>query len=118
MKSRAPRRIASTATSTVPQAVITTTGSDSSASVDALQQVEAFLARGGVARVVEVHQDHVEVLQLERAQDCGGDAAVSITKPSGFSSSRSASRTSAWSSAMRIRDGGSVLHRRSSRPSA
>ena len=46
------------------------------AGVNALQQVEAFLAGGGVARVVQVHQDHVVVLELERAQEllrrCGG----------------------------------------------
>ena len=37
--------------------------------VNPLQQVEPFLARGRVARVVEIHQDDVVVLQLERAED-------------------------------------------------
>ena len=32
------------------------------------EQVEAFLAGGGVARVVQIHQDDVEVAALERAQ--------------------------------------------------
>ena len=36
--------------------------------VNALQQVEAFFARRRVARVVEIHQDDVVVLQLHRAQ--------------------------------------------------
>jgi hypothetical protein len=36
--------------------------------VDALQQIEALGARSGVARVVEVHQDDVVVLQLQRPQ--------------------------------------------------
>jgi hypothetical protein len=36
--------------------------------MDSLQQVKAFLARRGVARVVEIHQDHVVVLELEPAQ--------------------------------------------------
>jgi hypothetical protein len=46
--------------------------------VDALQQVEPFLARRGVARVVQVHQDDVEVLQFESAQQLRGDEAVSM----------------------------------------
>ncbi len=80
MKSRAPRRIASTATSTEPHAVITTTGSDSSAVWMRGQQVEPLFAGGGVAGVVEVDQDDVVVLQLERARvSCAGEVAVSMT---------------------------------------
>ena len=73
MKSRAPRRMASTASSTLPQAVMTTTGS---VGVQRWQccgeQVQAFLARGGVAGVVQVHQDDVELVRLQAAQDPGG----------------------------------------------
>ena len=42
-KSRAPRRIASTATSTLPHAVITTTGSVASSALQLREQVEPFL---------------------------------------------------------------------------
>ena len=70
-KSRAPRRIASTATSTLPQAVITTTGSVGSMRPHRVQEVEPLLARGRVARVVEVHQEDVELLVLERGDDAG-----------------------------------------------
>ena len=66
-KSRAPRRIASTARSTLPQAVITTTGSVGSSACRRVEQVEALRARGGVARVVEVHQHDVELARLDRA---------------------------------------------------
>ena len=79
-KSRAPRRIASTATSTMPQAVITTTGSVASCAVHLREQVEAFLARRRVARVVEVHQDGVELAPLERARDAQpASSAASIS---------------------------------------
>ena len=71
MKSRAPRRIASTATSTLPQAVITTTGSVGSSALDPREQVEAFLARGRVARVVQVDQGDVELARFERREHAG-----------------------------------------------
>ena len=61
MKSRAPRRIASTARFTEPHAVITTTGSDVVGRVDAAQQVEPLLARRRVARVVQVDEHDVVV---------------------------------------------------------
>jgi hypothetical protein len=64
MKSRAPRRIASTASSTDPHAVITITGSVESRRLNAVEQVEPFLPGGGVARVIEVHQHDVEVARL------------------------------------------------------
>ena len=66
-RSRArPRRMASTASSTLPQAVITTTGSVASSACRRVEQVQPLLARGGVARVVEVHQHGVELARLER----------------------------------------------------
>ena len=37
--------------------------------LDAVQQVEALLAGGGVARVVEVHQDDVEIARLHGLHD-------------------------------------------------
>ena len=64
MKSRAPRRIASTATSTLPHAVITTTGSVASSAWSSREEIEPLPARRRVARVVEVHQDGVEVAAL------------------------------------------------------
>ena len=36
--------------------------------VDALEEIEALLAGRGIARVVQIHQDDVVVLELERAQ--------------------------------------------------
>ncbi len=51
MKSRAPRRMASTASSTEPQAVITITGSVGVEGLNAVEQVEAFLRREVVSRV-------------------------------------------------------------------
>ena len=68
-KSRAPRRIASTATSTLPQAVITTTGSVAIVRAELRQQVEPFLARGRVARVVEIHQHGVEFVGVDRLEN-------------------------------------------------
>ena len=70
-KSRAPRRIASTARCTDPHAVITTTGIDASAVVDAPQQLEAFFARRGVAGVVEVDQHDVVVALPKRGHHGG-----------------------------------------------
>ena len=61
MKSRAPRRIASTARSTLPQAVITTTGKVGSIAWILRQQIKAFAARGCVARVIQIDQDDVEI---------------------------------------------------------
>ena len=81
-KSRAPRRIASTARSTVPQAVMTMTGSVGSSSLDPREQVEPLLPRRRVARVVQVDQHRVEVARLERrrARRPASDA-VSHSKP-------------------------------------
>ena len=69
MKSRAPRRIASTASSTLPQAVITITGSVRVERLQAVEQVQTFLAGRGVARVVQVHQHRVEVARLHGFED-------------------------------------------------
>ena len=69
MKSRAPRRMASTASSMLPQAVIRTTGSVLSMARIRVQQIQAFLAGGGVAGVVEVDEDDVEVAGLQRRDD-------------------------------------------------
>ncbi len=63
--------------------------------VNALQQVQAFFAGRGVARVVQIHQDDVVALELERAEDVLGRRCGIDEEPSGFRSSRSASRTSA-----------------------
>jgi len=65
MKSRAPRRMASTASSTEPQAVMTITDSVASRSWDAVQQIEPLLSGGGIARVVEVDQHGVEIARLD-----------------------------------------------------
>ena len=65
-KSRAPRRIASTATSTLPQAVITITGSVGILRAQLREQIEPLLARGRVARVVQVDQHRVEVAASAR----------------------------------------------------
>ncbi len=73
-KSRAPRRIASTARSTVPQAVMTMTGSVSVDLLDPREQVEAFLARGRVARVVQIDERGVALTGLQRRQNAGGRA--------------------------------------------
>ena len=60
MKSQAPRRMASTARSTLPHAVITITGDGVALRLQAGQQVHALLPGGGVAGVVQVRQDQVE----------------------------------------------------------
>ena len=79
-KSRAPRRIASTATSTLPHAVITTTGSGVSSCCSLREQVEPFLARRGVARVVQIHQRRRRSrARRRRAGRRRGDVAVSIS---------------------------------------
>ena len=40
--------------------------------VNAPQQVQTFLARGRVARVVQIHEHHVKVIGFEQAHDsCG-----------------------------------------------
>jgi hypothetical protein len=48
---------------------------------DSLRELGALFPRGRIARVVQVHRDHVVVLELERRRSCWGDAAVSITAP-------------------------------------
>ncbi len=40
--------------------------------LDARQEIEALLAAGGVAGIVEVHQDHVEVAGFDGVEDAGG----------------------------------------------
>ena len=67
-KSRAPRRIASTATFTDAPRRHDDHRQRLVGGVNALEQLEPFLAGRRVARVVEIHQDDVEVLQLQRAQ--------------------------------------------------
>ncbi len=103
-KSRAPRRIASTATSTLPHAVITTTGSVGSSAWMRGQQVEPLAPRRRVARVVQVDQQRRRS-RRPRAPPATPPARwrPAGSNPSAFSSRRSASRTSGWSSAMRTR---------------
>ena len=72
MKSRAPRRMASTASSTEPHAVITITGRVESRRLDAVEQLEPFLPGSGVAGVVEVHQHDVEVARFDGVDGGGG----------------------------------------------
>ena len=69
MKSRAPRRMASTARSTLPQAVITITGSIAIERLNLLEQLEPFLPGGGVARIVQIDDDEVEIFVLEAPQN-------------------------------------------------
>ena len=72
--------------------------------LESAEQVEPFLAGGGVAGVVQVDERHVEVAGLDGARaPPAGEVAVSMSQPSPLSSRRSASRTSGWSSATRIR---------------
>ncbi len=66
MKSRAPRLMDSTARSMLPQAVITITGKRGVELLNARQQIEALLAGGGVAGVVEVDEQHVVVALAQR----------------------------------------------------
>jgi hypothetical protein len=77
MKSRAPRRIASTATSTLPQAVITTTGSVGSMPWMRDSRIQPSFARRRVARVVQVDQADVEFTRFDGRQHAGGEEAVS-----------------------------------------
>jgi hypothetical protein len=35
------------------------------------QQIESFLAGGGVARVIQVHQDRVEFRRVDRFENAG-----------------------------------------------
>ena len=72
MKSRAPRRIASTAFSTLPHAVITTVGQRGVERLELRDQLESLAAGGGVARVVEVEQHGVEVGGLDGREHAGG----------------------------------------------
>ena len=55
----------------MPQAVITTTGIGESSACSARAASRPFLARGGVARVVQVDQRDVEVAGLDRGQHAG-----------------------------------------------
>ena len=68
MKSRAPRLMDSTARSMLPHAVITITGRRESILLNARQQIETLLAGGGVARVVQVDQQHIVVALAQRLQ--------------------------------------------------
>src|SRR5262249_41185384 len=52
--------------------------------MDAVQKVEAFLAGGGVASVVQVHQQDVEFASLERSHDRGGGSDGFNLKPLAF----------------------------------
>ena len=70
-KSRAPRRIASTARSTVPQAVMTMTGIGDVELLQPRQERQALLARRRVARVVQIDQGDLEVARLDRRQHAG-----------------------------------------------
>ena len=64
MKSCAPRRMASTATSTLAHAVMTMTGICASWALTWREQVEAFVAGGGVAGVVEVDEERIEGVRI------------------------------------------------------
>ena len=118
-KSRAPRRMASTARSTLAQAVITTTGSVGSMRLQAGEQVEPLLPGGGVARVVEVHQHDVELARLApRAPQRRGRGARSRARsPRPSAAGAAPRRMSGWSSATRMRAaaGASWLGRHSTR---
>ena len=70
-KSRAPRRIASTATSTVPHAVITTTGSVGIERRSAASRSSPSRAGRRVARVVQVDEHGVEVARLDGGEHGG-----------------------------------------------
>ena len=65
-KSLAPRRMASTAISTLPHAVMTTTGSIESTCCTFEKQLEPLLPGRRVAGVVEVHQQKVILLLIQR----------------------------------------------------
>ena len=78
MKSRAPRRIASTARSTLPQAVITTTGKRRIGGANARQQVQTFAAGGCIASVVEIDQHDVEFVRVDGSEHTFGRGALSI----------------------------------------
>ena len=71
-KSLAPFRIAFTATSTEAQAVITMTGSSGMQAMELLDERDALLAGGRVARVVEVDERDVDVLARRDVEDAGG----------------------------------------------
>ena len=71
-KSRAPRRIASTATSTLAHAVSTMTGSVGSCGVQPRQQIQPFLPGRRVAGVIEIDQRRIEVGFVDRRQDRRG----------------------------------------------
>jgi hypothetical protein len=75
-KSRAPRLMDSTARSMLPQAVMTMTGRRLSMLLNAREQIEALLAGGCVAGVVEVDEQHVVVALAQRLkQQPGGTDA-------------------------------------------
>ena len=65
MKSRAPRRMASTASPTLPQAVITMTGMLLSRATISESRSRPFLAGSSVARVIQVDEDGVVELAGE-----------------------------------------------------
>ena len=71
-KSRAPRRIASTATSTLAHAVSTMTGSIGSSDLQPREQVEPFLTRGRIARVIQIDQRRVEIRFGDGGKHRGG----------------------------------------------
>ena len=62
---RAPRRIASTAVSMLPQPVMTMIGRQTIALVDLAEQLETFAPRRRIARVVEIHEEQVVVLRVQ-----------------------------------------------------
>jgi hypothetical protein len=72
MKSRAPRRIASTATSTLPPRRHHDDRERGIEALDAREQVEPFLAGRRVARVVQVDQRDVELTRFDGGQHAGG----------------------------------------------
>ena len=69
MKSPAPRRMASTAMSTVPQAVMTTTGIVVSRRRISASRSRPFAPRRRVARVVQVDEGHVVIAARQRRED-------------------------------------------------
>ena len=84
MKSRAPRRMASTARSMLAHAVITMMGSCESLLADAREQVEALAPRGGVAGVVQVDENTIDLLDGERLQDLCRTACREQVEALGF----------------------------------
>ena len=75
-KSRAPRFIASTATSTVDHAVMTIIGNAGLMAWISRDGVETFLAGRCVAGVVQVHHDKRVIALLDRAEKLGRRAGT------------------------------------------